>query len=100
MKLKLNPNRRFQRKMRTAGEDMCSCGLLHCDSMHEAINSPYIRKLRKRQKEKVCIGCGKKECQCKRKLENGLIYNEELRTKEKLKQLEQWKQWKENQKKI
>lgn len=67
--MKLDPSRRRQRKMRTAGKDLCSCGLLNCDSMHSMMNTPYIRKLEKRKKAKVCIACGQKECRCKRKLE-------------------------------
>ena len=62
---------------------------MNCDSMHSFMNTPYIRKLRKRQKAKVCIACGKKECQCKRKMENGIIYTDELKEKRKIKSLEQ-----------
>ena len=75
MKVK-NPLARKQRKMRTSGKDMCSCGLLNCDSMHSFCNTPYIRKLKKRQEAKVCIACGQKECKCKRKMEDGIIYLE------------------------
>lgn len=90
MKVK-NPLRRIQRKMRTTGKDLCSCGLLNCDSIHDSLNTPYIRKLRKRQKEKVCIACGKKECKCKRKLEDGLIITEELKNKKILWDYKEWK---------
>jgi len=87
--MRLDPNRRVKRKMRTAGKDMCSCGLLNCDSMHASINSPYIRKLRIRHKAKVCIACGKKPCECKRKMKNGIIYTDELKKKRTIKMYEQ-----------
>jgi hypothetical protein len=45
---------------------MCSCGYANCDPAHGWLNTPYIRKLEKRKRAKVCIACGKKECACKR----------------------------------
>ena len=46
---------------------ICSCGFMNCDNSHGFINTPYIRKLRFRQANKLCIACGQKICQCKNK---------------------------------
>jgi len=94
MKVK-NPLARKQRKMRTSGKDMCSCGLLNCDSMHSFCDTPYIRKLRKRKEAKVCIACGQKECKCKRKMEAGIIITKELKSKRRIREDEYWKRFQE-----
>ena len=101
MSMKLDPSRRRQRKMRTSGKDMCTCGLLNCDSMHSMMDTPYIRKLKKRQEAKVCIGCGKTPCKCKRNLKTGVIVSEELKHKKKLEELRQYlafQEWKNKKK--
>jgi len=46
---------------------ICSCGYINCDSSHGFMNTPYIRKLRFRNRNNLCIGCGKKACSCKNK---------------------------------
>lgn len=56
-----------QRKPRTKGYDM------HFDGAHINGNpihfnhSPAIDKIKDRYRNKVCLGCGKKECKCKSK---------------------------------
>ena len=59
-------NRKRNRKRRVKSIDYCSCGHFNCDPMMSS-NSPAQRKIRKRLKEGLCMGCGKKECQCKHK---------------------------------
>lgn len=46
--------------------DMCSCGSLGCDFVVH-LRTIYGRKKDYRLQNKLCIGCGKKECQCKSK---------------------------------
>lgn len=56
---------RKRRKRRIKSIDLCSCGHFGCDHMMSQ-NSPAHRKIQKRLSEGLCMGCGKKECQCKR----------------------------------
>lgn len=55
-----------ERKKRTTGMDMCSCGAFHCDEMMMS-NPFYLRKRNDRARNKLCIACGKNPCKCKRK---------------------------------
>ena len=57
-------NIKRKRKKRTTSINMCSCGDLHCDSMHKSIAK---NKLRKRIELGLCMACGHKECKCKHK---------------------------------
>ena len=44
---------------------ICECGYINCDNMHGFMDTPYIRKINKRKRNKECIGCGNKACKCK-----------------------------------
>jgi hypothetical protein len=58
-------NTRKRRKRRVNSIDLCSCGHFRCDHMMSQ-DSPAHRKIQKRLDECLCMGCGKKKCQCKR----------------------------------
>jgi len=59
-----------KRKPRTKGYD------IHFDGAHingqpiHRNESPAIDKLQHRYRNNLCLGCGKKECQCKSKMED------------------------------
>lgn len=63
-------NLKRKRKRRIKSIDLCSCGHFGCDHMMSP-NSPAHRKIQKRLREGLCMGCGKKEvdgkCGCKHK---------------------------------
>lgn len=61
-------NLKRKRKRRVTSMDMCSCGDLFCDPMMGP-DTPAKRKIKKRLKLGLCMGCGKKkeECSCKHK---------------------------------
>lgn len=73
-----NNNKRKFRKKRTTGQDMCSCGSLGCDSAAHW-GTIYGAKKDRRNKNKECIGCGKKECNCKRTLSAPRPNNKEIK---------------------
>jgi hypothetical protein len=54
-----------KRKRRTKSRDLCSCGHFNCDPISP--DTIANRKIQKRLKEGLCMGCGKKECTCKHK---------------------------------
>lgn len=56
-----------KRKIRVKSIDLCSCGHFGCDPF--SYDSPAHRKIQKRLKDGLCMGCGKKpeECSCKHK---------------------------------
>ena len=58
-------NKRKDRKDRTKSQWLCSCGHFNCDPIYS--NSPAHKKIQKRLRLGLCMGCGKKECECKRK---------------------------------
>ncbi len=58
-------NTRKRRKRRIKSIDLCTCGHFNCDHMASP-DSPANRKIQKRLSMGLCMGCGKKECQCKR----------------------------------
>jgi len=57
-----------QRKHRTTGYDLCSCGYQNCDPFNWKTISGL--KIHKRLREGKCMGCGKikDECSCKSSL--------------------------------
>ena len=57
--------KRKKRKDRYKSISLCSCGHFNCDTYHS--DSPAHLKIQKRLRDGLCMGCGKKECKCKRK---------------------------------
>lgn len=55
-----------RRKPRTTGKDLDFDGA-HQFGQPIYSDSPAVKKLSKRLKEKLCLGCGKKPCKCKNK---------------------------------
>jgi len=54
-----------KRKPRTTGQDLCTCLAVGCDPMSINYKGFAHRKLEKRLKQGLCLGCGKSICTCK-----------------------------------
>ena len=60
--------KRTTRKPRTKSVDMTFDGAHIFGQPTTNVDTICVEKISKRLREGKCLGCGKKECQCKRKL--------------------------------